>query len=223
MLIHPSGAPQELKEKKYPELCCVSQVCVDVSPAPSAMHLHKNCFLSKNSMITWQMCQKSYIIYMWRQFPNLNKLLRLHGSFLWEKEKIKKEWSQSGSVTIFSTCISPMSMKDSGANLTVCEDNILWIYDPWPSKSLSRHGACCLWCSLGCVKALMTLDSTVWLCQPDQLCINLHSSSLCVHPAAWMCHTGGGEVEGGELRVCVYVFNPGLLNYKSLQLSCAPY
>lgn len=177
MLIHPSGAPQELK-KKYSEWCCVSQVCVDVSLAPSATHLHKNCFLSKNSMITWQMCQKPYIIYTWRQFPNLNKLLRLHGSFLWGGGK---KWSQSSSVTIFSTWIRPMSMKDSGANLTVCEDNILWIYDPWPSKSLSRHGACYLWCSLGCVKALMILDSTVWLCQPGQLCINLHSSSLCAH------------------------------------------
>lgn len=33
----------------------------------------------------------------------------------------------------------PNEHEGQGPDLTVCEDNILWIYDPWPSLWLPRH------------------------------------------------------------------------------------
>lgn len=52
----------------------------------------------------------------------------------------KNPKGEVSSATAPAAWISPMSMKDSGTNLTVCEDDILWVYDPWPSLRLSRHG-----------------------------------------------------------------------------------
>lgn len=167
-------------------------------------------FLSGNLVTIWQMHKKSYMSFVLDSYRNLNNPLVLHGSFPHNPK------GDVSSGTIFSTWNNPMSMKNNQPDLTACEDNMLQVYDPWPSLCGSSHRAQWLLCTRKCMKALMT---PVWLWQLSQWCINV----VCVCVSACICLTGERRGRLCEMGVCVYDYNPWLLNYKSLQLLCTSF
>lgn len=97
--LHPSIHLDPSGDPKHLELFCTSRVWVEVPHAPSATHFIELLPVKRFHINVTNVSRVIHHLYVTVTFQTLNKLLRLHGSFLWN-QRVKRavpQYSLAGS------------------------------------------------------------------------------------------------------------------------------